>query len=66
VTPLISSWLTSMVIDGKTVTLQTTSGRKLRYTDVPEHLVRAIQVANSPGKIWRESLRGKYGEAQVK
>lgn len=64
-TPLQSSWLTSMAVDGETVTLQTTNGKRLRYTGVPEPIMRALQTANSPGHVWRSLLRGRYGEQVV-
>ena len=64
-TPIQSKWIASLVRDGETVTLQTVNGKKLQYTGVPEHITKALMVANSPGKIWRELLRGKYGEKSL-
>ena len=65
-TPLQSSWLTSLVTNGEEVILATTSGKRLRYTGVPQHVVQALQVAGSPGRIWRELLRGRYNESVIR
>lgn len=60
--PLQSSWLASMVVNGDEVILTTANGKRLRYTGVPEHITRALSTAYSPGTIWRQLLRGQYGE----
>jgi hypothetical protein len=65
-TPLLSSWLTSLVTNGEEVILATTNGKRLRYTGVPQHIVQALQVAGSPGRIWRELLRGRYNESVIR
>lgn len=48
--------------DQESVTMILASGKRIRYTGVPETVLRAIQTAHSPGKVWRELVRGKYGE----
>jgi len=65
-TPLLSSWLVSLVANGEEVILATTNGTRLRYTGVPQHVVQALQVAGSPGRIWRELLRGRYNESVIR
>lgn len=61
-TPLASSWLASMVVNGDEVILTTANNKRLRYKGVPAEVGRALMTANSPGRIWRELFKGKYGE----
>jgi len=61
-TPLMSSWLKTLSVDGDTVTLTTKDGQKLRYRGVPEPVSRALQTAGSPGRIWHVLLKGRYRE----
>jgi len=65
-TPISSSWITSMVRNGEEVILATTNGKRLRYTGVPPHITQALQVAGSPGRVWRELLRGRYNESVIR
>ena len=64
-TPLKSSWLVSMEQEKNTTTIMLNNGKKLRYTNVPEHVVRALQTADSPGTIWRKLMRGAYNETML-
>jgi hypothetical protein len=61
-TPLMSSWLRSLSITENTVTLTTKDGQRLQYTQVPEPILHALQVAGSPGRIWHVLLKGKFNE----
>lgn len=64
-TPLSSSWLQSLVSERDRVVLQLTNGTKLAYENVPDHVLRGLMTADSPGRVWRTLMRGKYGERKL-
>lgn len=64
-TPIQSSWLKSLVSEQDRVVLQLVNGTKLAYDNVPEHVLRGLMTADSPGRIWRTLMRGKYGERKL-
>lgn len=68
-TPVRSSWIRGVELGEPDasgilgqVSMQLASGKVLGYTSVPESVMRAMLMAHSPGKVWRELMRGKYME----
>lgn len=40
--------------------------RSISYFDVPEQLINKILIAESPGKVYNEEIKGKYKSLELK